>query len=97
VVRSPSSRLELRVSPGAKRSAITGRYGEGWKVRVNAVAEKGKANEELVRLLGKTLDVARTDVTIVRGHGGRDKLVEVVGLRPEEIEQRLARASDKSS
>jgi uncharacterized protein (TIGR00251 family) len=74
-----------------------GRHGEGWKVRVNAVAEKGKANEELVRLLGKTLDVAGTDVTIVRGHGGRDKLVEVVGLQPEEIEQRLARAADRSS
>lgn len=96
-MRSPSSRLELRVSPGAKRSAIMGRHGEGWKVRVNAVAEKGKANEELVRLLGKTLDVAGTDVTIVRGHGGRDKLVEVVGLQPEEIEQRLARAADRSS
>ena len=96
-MRSPSSRLELRVSPGAKSSAIMGRHGEGWKVRVNAVAEKGKANEELVRLLGKTLDVAGTDVTIVRGHGGRDKLVEVVGLQPEEIEQRLARAADRSS
>ena len=66
-------------------------------MRVNAVAEKSKANEELIRLLEKTLDVGRKDVTIVRGHSIRNKLVEVVGLETEEVERRLAQAAESSS
>jgi len=29
-----STRLRLRVSPGARRSELAGRHGDGWKVRV---------------------------------------------------------------
>ena len=38
------SRIRLRVSPGAARSRVVGRHGDGWKVRVAAPAENGKAN-----------------------------------------------------
>lgn len=96
-MNTPSIRLSLRVSPGAKRSVIAGRYGDGWKVRVNAAAEKGKANEELIRLLRDALDVGRRDLTIVHGQSSRDKLVEVTGINAGEAELRLAAAAEKQS
>ena len=88
-----SARLTLRVSPGAARSAVIGRHGAGWKVRVAAAPEDGKANEAVVRLLADTLSVPRRDVRIVSGRASRDKTVAVAGLGPEEIERRLAEAS----
>jgi hypothetical protein len=80
----------LRVVPGAIRPGIVGRHGAAWKIRVTAAPERGRANDAVVRLLASTLDLARTDVEIVSGHTGRDKIVEVAGITPAELERRLA-------
>jgi uncharacterized protein (TIGR00251 family) len=87
------TRLRLRVSPGAGRAAIVGRYGEGWKVRVTAPPEGGRANDAVLRLLAEALAVPRDTLTLVSGHGGRDKIVELAGLGPALVERRLASAS----
>lgn len=87
-----STRVRLRVAPGARRSAVVGRHGDGWKLRVAAAPERGRANEEVVALLAETLDVPRSDIRLVSGLGARDKIVELAGLEPDEIERRLARA-----
>lgn len=89
----PAPRLTLRVSPGAKRSAVVGRHGAGWKVRVAAPAEGGRANQAVVRLLADSLDVAAAQVEIVSGHASRDKTICLTGLDVAEIERRLAAAS----
>jgi hypothetical protein len=90
-----STRLRLRVAPGAARSGVVGRHGEAWKVRVPAPPEGGRANEAVVRLLADTLSVPRDAVTLVSGHGGRDKIVELMGLGPSEVERRLTSAAPK--
>jgi uncharacterized protein (TIGR00251 family) len=87
------TRLRLRVSPGAGRAAIVGRHGDGWKVRVTAAPENGRANEAVLRLLATTLAVPRGAVSLVSGHSGRDKIVELTGLGPALIERRLASAA----
>ena len=83
------ARLQLRVSPGAARSAVVGRHGSAWKVRVAARAEGGKANDALVRLLADTLVLPASQVRIVSGHASRDKTVTLEGLDRDEIERRL--------
>jgi uncharacterized protein len=90
-----STRVRLRVSPGAARTAVVGRHGEAWKVRVAAAPERGKANEAVLALLADTLAVPRSSVTLVSGGGSRDKVVELTGIEAEEIEQRLARAGEQ--
>jgi hypothetical protein len=87
------TRLRLRVSPGAGRAAIVGRYGEGWKVRVTAPPEDGRANDAVLRLLAETLAVPRASVTLVSGHTARDKIVELTGVGPALAERRLSSAS----
>jgi uncharacterized protein (TIGR00251 family) len=81
------------VSPGASRSSIAGRHGDAWKVRVSAPPEHGKANDAVLRLLADTLAVPRTHVTLVSGHGRRDKVVELQGLDAEEVSRRLESVS----
>jgi uncharacterized protein len=90
-----STRLQLRVSPGAKRAGVVGPHGDGWKVRVAAPAEGGRANDAVVRLLAETLSVPRDAVTLVSGHGTRDKIVQLAGLGPTQIERRLSSAAGK--
>ena len=86
----PSISLRLRVSPGASRSEIVGRYGEAWKIQVNAVPEDGQANRAVVDLLAETLEVPRGRIEIRRGHSSRDKSVLVLGVTSDEAERRLA-------
>jgi uncharacterized protein (TIGR00251 family) len=90
-----STRLRLRVSPGAARAAVVGRHGEAWKIRVAAPPEGGRANEAVVRLLTETLALPRGAVKLVSGHGARDKTVELAGIEPSQIDRRLASAAAK--
>ena len=75
------------------RSVVVGRHGAGWKVRVAAAPEHGKANDAVVRLLADTLALPARAVQIVSGRSSRDKTVALEGMDPEEIERRLAEAS----
>ena len=86
----PSARIELRVSPGAARNEIVGRYGEGWKVRVAARAERGRANQELLGFLAETLGVRPARLRLVTGQGARDKLVEIDGMTRDEADRLLS-------
>ncbi|HEX7083696.1 MAG TPA: DUF167 domain-containing protein [Gaiellaceae bacterium] len=87
------ARIRLRVSPGAARSAVVGRHGAGWKIRVAAPAEDGRANAEVVRLLAAALDVGERDVAIASGTRSRDKTLVVEGLTAAEVDARLATAA----
>jgi uncharacterized protein (TIGR00251 family) len=89
--------VRLRVSPGAVRAGVVGRHGDAWKVRVAAAPERGKANEAVLVLLAETLAVPRSSVTLVAGGGSRDKIVELAGIEPDEIERRLATASGQEN
>src|SRR5438128_9680922 len=90
-----STRLRLRVSPGATRAGVVGRHGAAWKVRVTAAPEGGRANDAVVRLLADALSLPRRDVDIVSGHAARDKVVSVAGIDADEIERRLSVAVGK--
>ena len=90
---APSTRLRVRVSPGARRGGVAGRVGEVWKLRVTAPAEDGRANEAVVKLLADTVDVPRRQVALVSGHTAREKVVELEGVEAAEVERRLAGAS----
>jgi uncharacterized protein len=87
------TRLRLHVGPGAARTEIVGRHGDGWKVRVAAAPEHGRANEAVVRLLADALEVPRDAVAVVSGHTSRDKIVELDGIAAAVAERKLSSAS----
>jgi uncharacterized protein len=89
-VSGPSTRLRLRVSPGAASSEIVGRHGDAWKVRIAAHPDSGKANQALLELLAATLEVPRDRIEIVAGLGSRDKTIVVDGPNEAELEARMS-------
>jgi uncharacterized protein (TIGR00251 family) len=88
----PSTRVRLRVSPGARRSELVGRHGGGWKVRVTAPPEDGRANDAVLDLLAERLGLPRRSLSIVSGHKAREKVVRLEGIDRAESERRLEEA-----
>jgi uncharacterized protein YggU (UPF0235/DUF167 family) len=56
---------------------------------VSAPPQDGRANAAVVELLASVLGVPARTISVVSGHGARDKLVEVAGIAPDEIDRRL--------
>jgi uncharacterized protein len=83
------ARVTVKAHPRAKRSGITGRFGEAWKLDLAAPPVDGKANEECVRWFAELAGVARSRVRVVSGASSRMKVIEVEGVEQGELEGRL--------
>lgn len=89
-----STRLKLKVIPGASRTAISGWLDDALKIQVAAAPERGKANKAVVELLCASLGVQRSCVRVLQGATSPTKVVEIDGLSLAEIRQRLSPASN---
>jgi uncharacterized protein (TIGR00251 family) len=85
-----SSRVRVRVSPGSRKTELAGRHGDGWKIRVSAPPEDGRANDAVLDVLAERLGLPRRAVMIVSGHRSRDKVVEMTGIDRDEAERKLS-------
>ncbi len=71
--------LRIKVTPRSSRSAIVGELPDGTlKVRIAAAPERGKANQELRRVLAEHYKVAPSAVTVISGHTASLKLVRII-------------------
>jgi len=70
-------RIAVHVQPNASRTEITGVVEGALKIRLHAPPVDGKANEALISFMAERLKVAKRDVDVSRGHGSRQKMLEV--------------------
>lgn len=79
------------MQPGAKRAGVKGRRADGaLQVAVTAPAEGGRANRAVVETLAEWLGIRPRQVRIAGGTTSRSKRVEIDGLEPAVLEQRIA-------
>ena len=67
--------IAIKVIPGAPGNRIIGRRGDELVVKIVAPPEEGKANRELVSFLARTLEIAKSEITLVRGAASRHKVL----------------------
>ena len=72
--------LDVRVQPGAGRTAVVGRHGDALKVKVGAPPVGGRATEATLEFLAETFDVPVSRVTLVSGPTAREKRIRVEGI-----------------
>ena len=77
-VKSNGVVLSLQVSPGAKKSEFREITPDGFlKIKLNAPAVEGKANQALLVFLSQALDIRKSQVEIVFGEFARKKRVMI--------------------
>jgi len=69
--------LSVRAQPGARRSGVVGTWNGKLKIAVRAVAEDGRANEELLEVLAQALGLKTAALTLLRGEHARIKQVRI--------------------
>ena len=69
--------FEVRVHPGAKKSAITGLHGDALKVSLTTPPVEGRANDAVIAFLANLLGVPRASITIASGRSSRSKVIRV--------------------
>ena len=72
--------IVVRVIPRAGRSGLAGTRGDAFLVRLQSPPVEGAANEELIEVLARALQVPKRAVTIVAGDRSRLKRVQVTGI-----------------
>ena len=76
--------LAVRAQPGARKTAITGVYGEGataqLKVSVHAPPNEGRANLVLTGFLAETFNLSKGSVQLLSGELSRSKVFVLRGV-----------------
>ena len=84
-------RIDLKVVPRSPRTIVDGVRGERLVVRVTSAPVDNAANDAVIDLLARTLDVPKRSLRIVAGATSRQKTVEISGLDASTALARLGR------
>ena len=84
--------VTLRVTPRADRTEVVGRRVDGViAVRVTAAPADGKANAAVIKAIADAIGTRPSGLSLVSGHTGRDKRVQVDSLTATELAVALER------
>ena len=76
----------VRVQPRASKDEIVGEMAGAIKIRLQAPALEGRANEALIEFLAELLKTPKGAVRILNGERSRIKRVEIRGVTKQQIE-----------
>jgi uncharacterized protein (TIGR00251 family) len=83
--------VKIRVQPRAAKNSLAGEMEGALKVRLTAPPVDGAANEACCKFLAEIFGIAKSNVEIVSGHTGRNKLVRIRGVREAKARELLSR------
>jgi uncharacterized protein (TIGR00251 family) len=72
--------IEVKVLPKSGRDEIRGFVNGILRVRISAPPVGGKANERLIELISRIMEVPRLNIAIIKGRTSRIKTIRVEGV-----------------
>jgi uncharacterized protein (TIGR00251 family) len=87
---SPPATVKIRVIPNARKTEFSGYRDDELLLRLNAPPVEGKANKAAIEFLSEYFGVGRASVILLRGESSRHKIFQIVGLKSDDLERKLA-------
>ena len=76
---SSSITFKVKIVPKSSKNQVTGELGSDTiKIKIAAIAAKGKANKELIVFLAELFGVPRQNITILSGLSSARKIIKIV-------------------
>ena len=82
-------RLQVRVTPNARKNGVVSWTEDEIRLKIKAPAVEGKANAALIEYLSELTGVPRAKIRLRAGEKSRIKLVEIDGPAPDELRSRI--------
>lgn len=77
--------IRLVARPGSTRRGFVRVEPRGLVVALHSPPDKGRANDELIELLARSLKLPRMAISLIRGGASRAKTVRITSSRPHEV------------
>jgi uncharacterized protein YggU (UPF0235/DUF167 family) len=88
--RIASAILTVLVVPHSPADKVVGAVEGGLKIEVTGESGDGRANKAITELVSQAIGVKPYQVAITKGHYQSQKAVTIQGIRPDELETKLA-------
>lgn len=82
--------FKIRVQPRAAKNQVAGIFQDALRVRLTAPPVDGEANEACRAFLAALLSVSKSQVEILSGHTGRNKVIKIKGVGISEVQKLLS-------
>ncbi len=69
--------LNIKVTPKAKLNKIIKINDNSYQVYTTAPPDKGKANQAIIKLLAKELNLSKSKIIIIKGEKNRHKIIKI--------------------
>lgn len=79
--------FSVRVQPRSSKNEIAGEMAGILKIRLQAPAIEGRANESLIEFLAELLKTSKAAVRILSGERSRIKRLEIRGVTKQQVER----------
>ena len=84
--------ITAKIVPGSSRTALAGTLNGMLKIKIASPAEKGKANQALIKFLASKLGLKNKDIEIISGQTNPVKQLKVASITPAMLTEKLGLA-----
>ncbi len=71
-------KISLKIVPNSSKNDFVGMMADGnFKLKIQAVPEKNKANKAIIKLISKKLGISQSKIQIISGETQAKKLVSI--------------------
>ena len=85
------------IQPRSSKNKICGIQGESLKIRLTSPPVENAANKMCIKFLAKQLDIALSQITIVGGQKGRNKIIRIEEIEEYEFITKILKLNKASS
>lgn len=79
ILKQNDGYIRIKVLPKSVKSEIVDIMDdETIKIRIKAVPEKGKANQELIKFLSQIFEISKDSISIISGKTDQLKLIKII-------------------
>jgi uncharacterized protein (TIGR00251 family) len=75
---NPNNFVSVYVKPGSKKLSIVQVDENSFEMAITSKPQKGKANKEVIEELANYLNIKKTQLSIVKGHKSRQKVLQII-------------------